>query len=343
MTARRRSIWRQLRITQISPKFSNGWGLSIRPNSNSPNQSTPSKRCCGKPPQYPEVNFYQGLSYFGLNEFEKAIDGFNKELEANPRYRRAHYYAALAFQSLGRTVDSIQQFEAILKENPNDTDVLYLLARLHKAASLSAVKRLDALDPDSQFIRVLKGEGHVDSEQYHEAIKEYKQILQKNPNFPGIHLALGHIYWKAVNNEEAEKELRVALNEDPNHPMASYYLGDILLRTQRSQQAIPFFLVAVKANPQFLGAYFQLGKCYAAEGNLQEALRVLLKALELNPDHKMTHYQLSQVYARLNDQEKKRHHLDIFRKLNDQERDKDFKSKQKHLYCEDTVEEKPTP
>ena len=99
-------------------------------------------------PQYPEVNFYLGLSYFGLNLFEKAVEAFNRELEANPKYRRAHYYAALAFQSLGQTVDSIQQFEAVLKEDPNDKDVLYQLARLHKAASLSAVKRLDALDPD---------------------------------------------------------------------------------------------------------------------------------------------------------------------------------------------------
>ena len=42
-------------------------------------------------PRYPEVNFYLGHSYFGLNQFERALDCFDKELKVDPEYRRAHF------------------------------------------------------------------------------------------------------------------------------------------------------------------------------------------------------------------------------------------------------------
>src|SRR2546422_5338815 len=35
-------------------------------------------------PQYPEVNFYLGLSYFGLNQYEQSLEYLNTELRLHP-------------------------------------------------------------------------------------------------------------------------------------------------------------------------------------------------------------------------------------------------------------------
>ena len=110
-------------------------------------------------PQYPEGNFYLGLSYLGLNQFEKAIEAFDKELEANPKYRRAHYYEALAYQSLNRNADAVRQYDLLLKEDPTDKKVLYQLIKLLKSVTVATIKQLDDLDPDSDFMLVLKAEG----------------------------------------------------------------------------------------------------------------------------------------------------------------------------------------
>ncbi|PYU95313.1 MAG: hypothetical protein DMG25_04520, partial [Acidobacteria bacterium] len=130
----------------------------------------------------------------------------------------------------------------------------------------------------------------------------------------------------------AEKELRLALVEDPNHPLANYYLGDILLKSQKADDAVPLLEIAVAANPQLPQAYFQLGKCYVAQGKLQEALKVLLKAAELDSSDKATHYQLAQLYAQLKQPDKSQYHMEVFRKLYEQERDKNFKRDQKALH-----------
>jgi tetratricopeptide (TPR) repeat protein len=194
------------------------------------------ERILKQTPEYPETNFFLGYSYFGQNLFDKAIEMFQKELVANPKYRRAHYYSGLAFESLNRIGDAIREFEILLKDDPADTKVLYQLARIHKASSMTAVKQLSHVAPDSVFFHVLRAESYMEDEKYPEAIKEYKLVSALDPGFPGVHLGLGQIYYKQVNPTESEKEFRLALREDVNHPLANYYLGELLLRALKPKE-----------------------------------------------------------------------------------------------------------
>jgi tetratricopeptide (TPR) repeat protein len=285
-------------------------------------------------PAYPEVNFFMGLSYFGLNQFEKAIESFQKELAINSKYRRARYYAGLAYESIDQIPEAIQQFDALVKEDPKDAKALYQLARIHRAASIVAIKQLSQVDPDSVLFHALRAESYSEDEKYPETIKEYQLVLNKDPSFPGVHFGLGEIYHKMANPGEAEKEFRLALQEDPNHPMANYYMAELLLRTQKYEEAIPLLRISIAADPKFVAAYVQLGKCYAATGKPQEALTVLLKAKDLNPGSKVTHYQLAQVYGRLNDDTKRKHHLAVFERLTQEEKQKELKKSDDLLQAE---------
>ena len=177
------------------------------------------RRSFKQTPEYPEANFFLGYSYFGQNLFEKAIEMFQKELAANPKYRRAHYYSGLAFESLNRIGDAIREFEILLKDDPADTKVLYQLARIHKASSMTAIKQLSHVAPDSVFFHVLRAESYMEDEKYPEAIKEYKLVSAMDPAFPGVHLGFGQIYYKQVNPTESEKEFRLALSRgrQPSH------------------------------------------------------------------------------------------------------------------------------
>jgi len=278
-------------------------------------------------PQYPEVNFYVGLSYLGLNEFEKAIEGFDRELAANPKYRRAHYYAALAYQSMSRNTDALQRYDILLRDDPTDKKVLFQLIKLLKSATITAIKQLGNLDPDSEFMLVLKAQGYAEEEKYADAIEKYKELLIKSPNFPGAHFGLGEAYYNAIDYPNAEKELLLALSEDPNLPMANYYLADILVKNQKIDEAVPRLEIVVASSPQFMMGYFQLGKCYTTQGRLEEALTLLTKAIEIDPKEKMVHYQLAQLYARLKQPDKQQLHLETFQKLNVEERDKRNKKK----------------
>jgi tetratricopeptide (TPR) repeat protein len=278
-------------------------------------------------PQYPEVNFYLGLSELGLNQFDKAVEDFNKELDANPKYRRARYYEAQALQSLNRNADALRQYEILLQDQPNDAAVLYQMIRFLKAAAIQSINHLGNIDPNSEYMLVLKAEGYAEEGRYPEAIEKYNELLKKNPSFPGAHYGLGLAYWKKVDYSAAEPELRQALRQDPNQPMANYYLADVLLKSQRTAEAVPLLETAVAGDPDLSMAYFQLGKCYSEEGRLQDALKVLLRAAALDADDKSTHYQLAQLYARLKEPDKSRDEMEIFKKLYAQEREKKGREK----------------
>jgi len=273
-------------------------------------------------PKYSEVNFYTGLSYFGLNQYDKAIELFERQLEIDPKYRRAHYFEAQAYQSLNRSSDAIRQYEILLKQDPTDKKVLYQLIRFMKAETLQAIDQLASLDQNSVYILVLKAESSTQEQDYAKAIDLYRQALAQDPNFPGIHFALGEDYYDKVDYPNAEKELRQALQEDPNHPKANYYLADILVKGGKLGEAVPLLELSVPADPGFMKGYFLLGKCYAAQGKLEDSRKLLEKAEEMDPDDKNVHYQLAQLYMKLKEPGKSQEQMQIFQKLYAEERQK---------------------
>src|SRR5258706_14514923 len=108
--------------------------------------------------QYLEVNFFLGVSYFGENDFNRAIRSFEQELETPKPHPRCRYYLALAMQAAGRIEETISQLNLAVAENPRDADALYQLARIYKSASLQVIDRLEALDQDSFKLSAFMGE-----------------------------------------------------------------------------------------------------------------------------------------------------------------------------------------
>src|SRR5437879_1753695 len=199
--------------------------------------------------QYPEVNFFLGVSYFGENDFNQAIRSFELELGTPTPHRRCRYYLALALQAAGRIEESISQLNRALADNPKDADALYQLARVYKNASLQSIESLKALDPDSFQLHALMGEVYADEERHAEAIKEYQAALAKRPDATGIHYAIGVAYWVQHQLDAAKKEFMDALKENPNDALTNLYLGDIAVHDQRFSEAHGYLSVAEKGQP----------------------------------------------------------------------------------------------
>jgi tetratricopeptide (TPR) repeat protein len=280
-------------------------------------------------PVYPGVNSLLAISYYALNQFDKTIEASQRELTANPKDKQARYHLSLALSASGRLFEAIQQLEALQAEDPQDLAVVYQLVVDYKAAAQQAGQKLAKMAPDSEFTHAIRAEALADSERLDEAILEFKEVLRKNPDFPGIHLALGQVYWRSKDLEKSQQELKLALLEDPNQPLANYYLADILVTEKQYLQAIPHLENSVSAYPELTRAYWLLGKCYASTGNEQRALGVFKKALEQNPRYKEVHFQLYELYARLGNKEESQRHLQTFERLTHEDQNKDRELLQK--------------
>jgi tetratricopeptide (TPR) repeat protein len=272
--------------------------------------------------QYPEVNFFLGVSYFGKNEFSRAIESFEHELETAKPHRRCRYYLALALQSAGRLDEAISQFNRMVAENPQDADALYQLARIYKNASVQAMERLRALGQDSFQLHALMGEVYADEERYPEAIKEYHLALLKRPGAPGIHYAIGVAYWAQHQIDAARTEFMDALQENPSDALTNLYLGDIAVHEGRFQEAFTHLRIAEKGQPNMPQVHLLLGKCYRGQNAQEDARTEFLAAIKADPTAAEPHYLLAQVYRELHNPQASANEFAEFERLSKMEKEK---------------------
>ena len=272
--------------------------------------------------QYSEVNFFLGVSYFGQNDFNQAIQSFELELATLKPHRRCRYYLALALQAVGRIDETISQLNRTVAENPKDADALYQLARIYKNASLQTIDRLKALDQDSFQLHALMGEVYGDDERYAEAIKEYQAALTKRPEATGIHYAIGVAYWVQHQLDAAKKEFMDALKENSNDALTNLYLGDIAVHDERFAEAHAYLSVAERGQLNMPQVHVLLGKCYRGENEPEKAKTEFLAAIQADPTAAQPHYLLAQVYRELRNPQASSKEFAEFERLSQLEKDK---------------------
>lgn len=261
---------------------------------------------------YPEVNFYLGASYLGKSDYPEAIESFQRELALPKPHPRSHYYLALAFEASSRMDEAVAELNRALIDNPSDADALYQLARLHKNASLQAIERLKAIDPDSFQLHALMGESYVEDKRYPEAIEEYRLALNRDPHAAGIHFSIGVVYWVLHQPEKAEPEFKHALEEAPEDPMTNLYLGDIAVQDQRFDEAFNYLQVAENGHLDVPQMHVLLGRCYQQRHDPEKAKDELLAAIKGDPTAAAPHYLLAQVYRELHDSDASARELNLF-------------------------------
>jgi tetratricopeptide (TPR) repeat protein len=268
-----------------------------------------------KDPNYSQVNFFEGISYYGKNDVGQAVNCLRRELETAHPHPKTRFYLATLLENSGRSTEAIQQLSQSLADNPKNADALYQLARLHKNASFQAMERLKALDPDSFQVHLLLGELYADEQRYPEAIKEYQAAQSKRPEAQGIHFSIGVAYWVQKQFASADKEFREALTENPADAMTNLYIADVAVRDGRFEEALGFLNVAKAAQPAMPQIHVLLGKCYQRQNDLANAKNELLEAIKGDPMAAQPHYLLAQVYRKLNDQNESASELAKFQLL----------------------------
>ena len=264
---------------------------------------------------YPEVNFYMGLSYYGKHDFPDAIASFQQEAKTPTAHLGTQYYMALALEADGRIDEAIDQLNVAAARNPKKADVFFELARLHMGAAFEDYSRLRKIDPDCYQIHAFNAGLYFQEAKYDAAVTEYQAALKKQPDAPGIHTSLGVAYYLLHQPEPAEKEFLLAVQEAPDDGVANTYLGDIALHKQQYNQALPYLLQAVATRPKNVESHLLLSRCYLRLGDVPKAKAELLLTASLVPADPRSHYMLAEIYQKLNQPAERQSELDLVKKL----------------------------
>ena len=154
-----------------------------------------------------------GKAQLDRGDAAAAIAAFQKALALNPNHPDAKLNLANAFLLAGDDAQARPLAEAVLGQERNSAAALYVagVAALHQRDFTNAVKLLQqAKDIDIRVNAVsfqlglaYEGLGRLD-----EALAQYEEIQQFEPEFPGLHFRLAQVYQRLGRAADAAAQVQ---------------------------------------------------------------------------------------------------------------------------------------
>lgn len=234
---------------------------------------------------------------------EKSIPAItNKDLRRDAAMMRAQ--CGMSADDLDAVLDSLQLLH---REFPEDTKMLYITTRYFSELANRAAQKLLATDSSSGEAMILVAEAFQGQGRWEEATAQYKKILEKHPNQPGVHYQLGRIILAKPltpeSAEEAKKEFEAELKINPTSPAAEFMLGNLAWRAQKLDEAVEHFTRATQFDAGLPQPYLGLGLALNTAGKYSEAIKPLERYIELAPDDAAGYYQLAIAQMRTGNKE----------------------------------------
>jgi adenylate cyclase len=219
----------------------------------------------------------------------RAIELFERALEADPTYALAHASIAIAYAEL------------------NDGGMVTpAVARPRASAAVAEALRLDPLLSEAHTAAgYIKSLWEFD---WPGAEAAFRRAIELSPSNADAYDFYGRLYSALGRFDEAVELVRRAQELDPLAHRTD--LANALLRAARYDEAVTAATLAVEREPSHARARATLGWAYMKRGRLAEGLAELERAVELSPDAVQWLAQLGQARAMAGQEDAARSILD---------------------------------
>lgn len=225
---------------------------------------------------------------------------------------------------LNRQDEALDFLRSLRRQFPRDPDVQFLSVHVFSDLSIRASQDLLFTNPSSYQVHQLNAEALEAQGKWDEAMAEYRSVLAKDPNLPGIHYRIGRLILSkpktATTFDDARKEFEAELAIDPNNPGAEYVLGEMAREQDHWPEAIEHFGKAVKLDGNFADALIGWGRSLTEGGKAAEAIAPLERAVKLQPDNPAAHYHLAIALRRAGEKDKANQEFAVYKEASERAR-----------------------
>ncbi|WP_263359222.1 tetratricopeptide repeat protein [Acidicapsa ligni] len=254
-----------------------------------------------------DTYYRAGTAALARNDLPTALTDFQKVVHLAPKAEQGHSAVGAVLVRMGRTAEGIRELETALSILPSDSSAQMNLAltleqngQPAKAlpffsklnASAHAEKRSLALPLLLSYVRALAA-----TKQFHEATKEMKEAVERNPNNAELQDELGSLYAQQQDWPDAEHVFSLVVESRPEYAIAHLHLG-LALQAENKAGSLDELAKAYQLAPTSSMIALQFGTSLAKADQDEQALPVLKHAMELNPASVEVGYQLALVLQR---------------------------------------------
>jgi len=147
-------------------------------------------------------------------------------------------------------------------------------------------------DPQAWMPHKNLGTAFLQAGRMTEAMEQFKQAVQINPNDAGTYMNWGAALMQADRAPEAIEQFEQVLKVDPEDADAHYNLGAALMQVERMPEAIEQLELTLKINPDSTNAHYSLGCALMHTGRMTDAIEQFEQVLKINPEDAEAHTKL---------------------------------------------------
>jgi tetratricopeptide (TPR) repeat protein len=240
-----------------------------------------------------------GVNRFRCGQPEAALSPLRKASQIAPDNSSAYFYTGVALLALDRDEEAKNAFKRMALLSPGDADQLFLLQKGYSRLSAALLERMAEIAPDSERLDQVRAEMLELEHQPNRAIQEYQHAIQKRPDMPSLHYALGCLYWGQFQAADALFEFRKTIELDPSHYMAHYKAGMALIELDQLEPARQEFNTTLALQPGLANAHFGLAKVFSRMGQPAQALPEVDACLKLDGSNQSAQYLRGQILRKL--------------------------------------------
>lgn len=302
-------------------------------------------------PDYVEGYWYQGTSYYSLDDFARGAETFRKVVRLAPKNGAAFAFLGLCEFGLKEYDRALQHLLQSRILGVGDTADLGNVARYHAAILMTRMEQYEqALEtlgefasagndnpriieamglatlrmamlpveapPDRREMVLMAGRASymMATRNTASAARAFEALVARYPETPNVHYAYG-VYLLQEQSDKAIDEFKRELELQPGHAWSLMQIAFEYLKRSDGPAALPFAQQAVAAAPSAFPAHKALGQALLETGDVDGAIKELQIGIGLAPESPGLHFTLARAYQRAGRTEEATKERDLFTAL----------------------------
>lgn len=155
------------------------------------------------------------------------------------------------------------------------------------AAQAGEAPQTASLDPDRLWDLMRKAERLHQKGDLEGAIKAYTELIALAPNFVGLKISLGGLYYEDRQYDQALRIYRKALAGAPGNAKLLNNIGSVLLAKNEAEPALKYFIQAHRISADYVEPLYNMACAYARLKKNGAALSSLRQACIMQPEARL--------------------------------------------------------